>query len=115
MRKVKRARDPNWDLYKLKTMMDAIIPFKTLTKYKNYNKIDWDEPKSLTDDKFGIARSITIDIYNKKYLNWPYNADQMMAKWKTVRKQYKIAAHKTGNGNEKHLELLKYYPDMGMI
>ena len=112
-------RAENWDLNKLKTMTDAIIQIKTLAKYKNYNKVDWDEPKSLTDDIFGIVRSITLDIFNKKDLHWPYNADQMMAKWKTVRKQYKIAArkaHKTGNSNEDHMALLKDYPnDMGMI
>ena len=40
-------RAENWDKYKLQCMVDALVQMRTLEKYKNYNKYDFDEKKYL--------------------------------------------------------------------
>ena len=39
-KKIESDRAENWDLFKFKTMTDAMVQMRTLVKYKNYNKID---------------------------------------------------------------------------
>ena len=112
-------RAENWDLFKLKTMTDAMVQMRTLTKYKNYNHVDWDEPKNHTEENFNVVRSIAMATYNKKEMPWPYTSKQMMSKWKSTKKLYKAAAKKakkTGNSNEDKMEIMKSFPvEMGML
>ena len=118
-KKNERDRAENWELFKFKTMTDAMVQMRTLAKYKNYNKINWNEPKSLCEEYFTVVRAITLASFDEKGMTWFFSTKQMMAKQKTARKQYKASAkkaNKTRNSNEQKMELLKDFPiDMGML
>ena len=111
--KVSADRAENWDKYKLKIMIDAIVQMKTLSKYKNYNSIDFDESKNANADVFIVVRNIAKEIHEKMEMIWTYSVPQMIAKWKITKKQYKAAARKaqkTGNDNEQRMELMAAFP-----
>ena len=49
-----------------------MVQMRTLTKSKNYNQIDWNEPKSRCDEYFTVVRTIALALYDERGMVWWY-------------------------------------------